>query len=177
MRKLDDIDLINYIINKEATAKETADYFGVSLSTIRKRLANIKTSLQDNSEITAQLLSVSDSNQDKGRAKGGLSHNSGIKITESIESIADKAIYVLANNLTLEEASIKFNIPTSTLFEHFKMLENPYYGQIYNDLQSLFAYHKSKRYITNSKAVFSIQQRYMQILNKNNKESNNKTKQ
>ena len=176
MEKLDNIDLINYIINKGATAKEAAEYFGVSLSAVRKKLASIKESLQDNSEIKNQLLSVINNNQDIGRIKGGLSHNSGAKMTDTIVSIAEKAIYVLANNLTIEEASIKFNIPTSTLFEHFKKLANPNYHQIYTDLQSLFAYHKSKRYITNTKAIFSIQQKYMQLLNKNNNEISYKTK-
>ena len=47
MKKIEDIDIINYIINKGATAKEVADYYGVSLSIIKKRLASIKTELKD----------------------------------------------------------------------------------------------------------------------------------
>ena len=42
MSKLEDIDIVNYMINQGATAKETAEYFGVSLSTIKKRLSSIK---------------------------------------------------------------------------------------------------------------------------------------
>ena len=79
MKKIEDIDIINYIINKGATAKEVADYYGVSLSIIKKRLASIKAELKDDSEIKNGLLNTISVNQEKGRHMGGLSNNSGKK--------------------------------------------------------------------------------------------------
>lgn len=116
MKTIEDIDIINYMINKGATAKEVAEYYGVSLSTIKKRLAIIKEELNDNSEIKNSLLNTISVNQEKGRHTGGLSNNSGKKRNVDITFIVDIAINALANNLTIEELSSKYSIESVNNF-------------------------------------------------------------
>ena len=172
MKKIEDIDIINYIINKGATAKEVADYYGVSLSTIKKRLASIKDELKDDSEIKNSLLNIISVNQEKGRHTGGLSNNSGKKRNVDITFIVDIAINALANNLTMEELSCKYSIPTSTISDYFKLLKNTENQTIYDDLTSLFNYHKNKFYITNSVSLFALQQKYSNMLKSDDEKDN-----
>lgn len=172
MKKIEDIDIINYIINKGATAKEVAEYYGVSLSTIKKRLASIKDKLKDDSEIKNSLLNTININQEKGRHTGGLSSNSGKKRNVDMTFIVDIAINALANNLTIEELSTKYGIPTSTISDYLKLLKNTEYQTIYDDLTSLFNYHKNKHYTTNSVTLFALQQKYSNMLRGNNEKDN-----
>ena len=173
MKKIEDVDIINYIINKGVTAKEVAEYYSVSLSTIKKRLSSIKDELKDDSEIKNSLLNTININQEKGRHTGGLSSNSGKKRSVDITFIVDIAVDALANNLTIEELSTKYSIPTSTISDYFKLLKNTEYQTIYDDLTSLFNYHKNKSYITNSVSLFALQQKYSNML-KGNSEKDNK---
>ena len=161
MNKIENIDILNYMINKQATAKETAEYFNVSLSTIRKRLVAIKSDIQDEN-IKKELLEVIANNQDNGRVKGGLSNNSGVKISESMEDIVRNAITILANNLTLEMASLSFQIPTSTLSEHLKLLNCKEYNDIYIDLLSLFEYHRTGK--SSNVDILKMQSKYTNML-------------
>ena len=172
MKKIEDIDIINYIINKGATAKELAEYYGVSLSTIKKRLASIKDELKDDSEIKNSLLNIISVNQEKGRHTGGLSNNSGKKRNVDITFIVDIAVNALANNLTIEELSTKHGIPTSTISDYLKLLKNTEYQTIYDDLTSLFNYHKNKHYMTNSVTLFVLQQKYSNMLKGDNEKDN-----
>lgn len=172
MKKIEDIDIINYIINKGATAKEVAEYYGVSLSTIKKRLASIKDKLKDDSEIKNSLLNTININQEKGRHTGGLSSNSGKKRNVDMTFIVDIAINALANNLTIEELSTKYGIPTSTISDYFKLLNNTENQNIYDDLTSLLNYHKNKHYMTNNVTLFALQQKYSNKLKGNNEKDN-----
>lgn len=164
MGKIEDVDIVNYMINQGATAKETAEYFGVSLSTIKKRLSFIKTQLKDGTHIKNDLLDLNNKNQEMGRKKGCLSHNSGAPLSEDMETIANHAIKVIADNLTLAEASVKFGIPSSTLHEHFGLLKNTEYHGIYEDLQSLFVYHQRSKNNIGDIRLFEIQKKYGQML-------------
>ena len=160
MSKIEDIDIINYMINNETTAKETAEYFGVSLSTIKKRLSGIKSELQDSSIIKENLNNLSIINQNNGRVKGGKVLGSGVTLTENLETIVARAKEILANNLTIEEASKLFKIPSSTLAEHLKLLKNTEYKEVYNDLQTLFEYHKRHKGSSYDASLFNLQQKY-----------------
>lgn len=155
MNKIEDLDIVNYMINNDVTAKEVAQYYEISLSTVRKALARIKLQLNDNSSIKEELLNVISNNQQQGRYKGGLSHNSGRKRTVEIDFIASIAIDMLTNNLTIQETSLKYNIPTSTISDYFNLLNNNKYQEIYDDLESLFVYHKTKHNIENDKFVLN----------------------
>lgn len=175
MKKIEDIDIINYMINKGATAKEVVEYYGVSLSTIKKRLASIKSELKDDSEIKDNLLNTVSMNQEKGRKLGGLSNNSGKKRNIDITFVVGIAKDALANNLTIEDLSNKYGIPTSTLSDYFKLLQNSTYQDIYNDLQSLFSYHKKKNTFVGTTTLFNMQNKYISIM-KNEDEKSNKIK-
>ena len=87
MSKIEDIDLVNYVINKKATLKEAATYFGVSVSTIKKKMSAIKSSLNQESDVYISLNNISSNNQTKGRIDGGKAHT-GLKYdTYSIDEI------------------------------------------------------------------------------------------
>lgn len=163
MNKIEDIDIINYMINKGATAKETAEYFNISLSTVKKRLANIKDSLNSNSLISEELRNLSEKNQNDGRKKGGQSHNSGPILSQTLDEIAIMAMQVIANDMTLEEAEIKYNIPHSTLYDHFKLLIGTEYNYVYEDLETLFSYHKDKK--ISFDIINILNQKYSLLLN------------
>lgn len=155
---MEDIDLINYIINQEKTGKEAAEYFGVSLSTVRKRLATIKSELPFESNIYQQLKEVAEKNETQGKIKGGQTQNSGPKRMLSIEYIYNIVVDMLANNLTIEETAVKYSIPRSTLADNLELLNSRGYTEIYNDLQSLFGAHKLK------KSTAKIQAKYLEKL-------------
>ena len=156
MGKMEDIDLVNYIINQEATGKEAAEYFDVSLSTVRKRLAGIKENLSSNSSIYEELEEVAKKNEQMGKVVGGKSPNSGPKRILQVEDIVKIAMDMLVNNFTIQEASLKYGIPGSTLAENLEVLKVGEYNEIYQDLSSLFQAHKLKRNST------KIQTKYLE---------------
>lgn len=141
---MNDIDLINYIINRGKTAKEAAEYFNVSLSTIRKRLKKIREELPENSVILKNLNIVIKNNEMIGKKTGGSTLGSGKKKAYTIEQIKKFATSMLENRMTIEEASIHFNIPRTTLYEYIKEIKN-YDSKLYNDLQTLFEYNKNHK--------------------------------
>ena len=147
MKKFEDIDLVNYIVNKGATLKETAEFFEVSVDTIKKRMASIKNSLFTDSRILNELQEVVDNNTLAGRKKGGKSPNSGVVRTVDLETIARRAMIILSENMTIDMAADSFNIPPSTLHEHLELLKCEEYSELYHDLQFLYSYHN--KYKTN----------------------------
>ena len=160
MSKMEDIDLINYIINKGKTAQEAADYFGVSLSTVKKRLAFIKSGISEQSEIYQSLQEVADKNALQGRVKGGQALNSGVHRSLSLEEIVSIAVYMLANDFTIEQAARSFNIPGSTLFENLQLLNCENYRELYQDLQSLYEAHKLNKDTTHIQLKYSDKMGY-----------------
>lgn len=155
MPKMEDIDLINYIINKEKTAQEAADYFDVSLSTVKKRLARIKSEISEQSEIYQALQTVADKNAFQGRVKGGQALNSGVQRSLQLEELASIATYMLANDFTVEQAATNFKIPSSTLFENLALLNCEAYHELYQDLQSLYEAHKLNKDTTHIQLKYS----------------------
>lgn len=156
MTKLNEIDLVNYVINNGATLKEAAEYFEVSLSTIKKTMKNVKEGLNETSEVYKELYKVSKTNELMGKKKGGQSLNSGVKRSLTLEQISLLAMEFIANNMTLDLASEKFGIPKSTLWDNFNLLNCKEYFELYNDLSYVYQCHNDG--IDNS-IVFDIDPR------------------
>lgn len=156
MSKMEDSDLVNYIINQEATGKEAAEYFGVSLSTVRKKLASIKGSLSSETSIYKELEEVARKNEQKGKVEGGRSLNSGPKRMLSLVEVVKIAMEIIVNNFTIEEAAIRYSIPSSTLADNLEVLNSSEYHQLYKDLKSLFEAHKLR------KSTTKLQMKYLE---------------
>jgi len=141
MKSFEDIDLINYIVNQGATLKEASEFFGVSVDTIKKRMSNIKKSLNDNSVILEELNDIASKNTLEGRRKGGTSTNSGVVRSLSLAEIADLARRMLADNLTIDEAANSFKVPPSTLYDNLEALQGTEYDEVYKDLKIMYELH------------------------------------
>lgn len=141
MAKLNEIDLVNYVINNGATLKDAADYFNVSLSTVKKMMKKIKEELNEDTVIYRELKENSKNNELLGKQKGGQALNTGIKRTFSLEQISLLAMELIANNMTLDLASEKFKIPKSTLWDNFNLLNCEEYLELYNDLLYIYKCH------------------------------------
>ena len=141
MKSFEDIDLVNYIVNQGATLKEAAEFFGVSVDTVKKRMANIKKELNEDSVILNDLNEVASKNTLAGRRKGGTSTNSGVVRTLSLDDIADLARQMLANNLTIDMAANSFQMAPSTLYDNLEALNGTEYQEIYDDLRILYEIH------------------------------------
>lgn len=153
MKKFEDIDLINYVVNNGATLKDAAEFFEVSVDTIKKRMANIKQDLKNDSEILIELNEVSSKNVLEGRKKGGQAPNSGVVRNTSLETIAERAMIMLAHNLTIDKAAVRFSVAPSTLYDHLELLNCNQYAEIYADLQVMYQYHNIDK---NSKTIPDI---------------------
>lgn len=156
MGKINDIDLVNYVINKGATLKEAAEHFDVSISTVKKAMQKIKVDLNKDSEIYTNLNDVSKENEYLGKIKGGQSKNSGIERNFDLEQIALLAMQFISENLTLSLASGKFEIPKSTLWDNFRRLNCDEYQELYNDL--LYVYDCHNKAISNN-TILDVEER------------------
>lgn len=172
MSKFEDVDLVNYIINQEVTLKEAAEFFDVSVETIKKRMANIKKELRDDSLILNDIKNVADKNLLEGRKKGGQQLNSGKVRAVSMETIRDIAVGMLANNSTIEEASLQFNIPSSTLYEYLELLNCPQYSDIYSDLQVMYDLHRRNSPGIGCMKIEGLQFKYNQLLDEEKNKKN-----
>ena len=141
MPKINEIDLVNYVINRGATLKEAADYFEVSLSTVKKTMKKVREGLNGNSDIYKNLNDVSKHNEKLWKIKGGQSNNSGVQRSLSLEQVSLLAMEFIAYNMTFDVASEKFNIPKSTLWDNFEKLNCEEYQELYKDLLYIYECH------------------------------------
>lgn len=151
MKNLTNEELLNYIIENDATLREASEYFGVSLSTVKKRMKVIKENLDFKS--LSKLENVARKNEQLGRQKGGLSNNSGKKRKYTLEEIALYAMQFIAENMTMETASEYFGIPKSTLFDNFKLLNCEEYQELYSDLVYIYECHNHG---VNNDTIFDV---------------------
>ena len=122
MSKFEDVDLVNYIINNGATLKDAAEFFDVSVDTIKVRMRKIKSGLQEDSIILKDLNNVSNANTLEGRKRGGKSPNSGVVRSIDLETIANQAKFILSQDLSIDEAAKVLRVAPSTLYEHLELL-------------------------------------------------------
>lgn len=154
MPKIEDIDLINYVINNGATLKDAANYFDVSLSTVKKRMSKIKNDLNKNSDVYTDLTNVSSTNEQQGKIDGGKAH-AGLKYdTFSIEEMSEIAMEMIGYDLSIDDAAAKYNISPSTLYERLMSLNCEEYKELYNDLTYIFEIHKKNSEINNERQIY-----------------------
>ena len=163
MSKFEDVDLVNYIINNGATLKDAAEFFDVSVDTIKVRMRKIKSGLQEDSIILKDLNNVSNANTLEGRKRGGKSPNSGVVRSIDLETIANQAKFILSQDLSIDEAAKVLRVAPSTLYEHLELLKTDDYLDIYQDLKKMYKDHLQDR------NGFHVNEKYDPILEEKRK--------
>lgn len=117
MSKEDKIKTVaKFIIENNATVNETAEYFSISESCIKKYINDpnnlIRISFSDYEKIKV----IQESLQIEGRSIGGKVGKRSATLKE--HEILRIAMQMIKMGWTLEQASIQLNIPKSTIYEN-----------------------------------------------------------
>ncbi len=133
------LEVAKYIIENKATIEDVSNHFNLSKSTIKKYINDKDKLISINEDIYNMVKEIQKDIIHEGVRLGGkLSSrkgtfkNSDYEILEIIEDI-------ISNSITLEEASIKYDIPTSTLYERIINYDDK---QLVSDIQIIFDNHK-----------------------------------
>lgn len=113
----------NYIINNRATINETAGAFGKSVSSIKKYINDVDKLQRIDFELYLKVKEVQKIIELNGQiAAGGRigKRSAGISDYDSIEMAQDR----IDNYVTLEQLSKKYNVPTSTIYEAIKRIDD-----------------------------------------------------
>lgn len=135
-----DVDLnevVNHIINSKTTIEQASLMFGISESTLHKYIADIK---ESNQELYNRLLLVQEEVSKRGHILGGKTSIRGPKYTD-FESV-EIAETIIGDDLTLVEASMKFDVPKSSIYERVKAVNDE---EIQKNLQDIFDGRKKKK--------------------------------
>lgn len=106
-------------VNNDKTVAETAEVFGISKRSFQLHLKKL---LEINPDLHKMVINKQKSNINEGRRMGGAAGKRGVTYTK--EEALEIAEYIISKQATYEEASIKFDIPTSTLSDmmHSKLI-------------------------------------------------------
>ena len=123
MSKEDKIKTVaKFIIEKNATVNETAEYFSISESCIKKYINDpnnlIRISFSDYEKIKV----IQESLQIEGRSIGGKVGKRSATLKE--HEILRIAMQMIKMGWTLEQASIQLNIPKSTIYENLVKIKD-----------------------------------------------------
>ncbi len=112
----------NYIINNRATINETAGAFGKSVSSIKKYINDVDKLQRIDFELYLKVKEVQKIIELNGQIAGGRigKRSAGISDYDSIEMAQDR----IDNYVTLEQLSKKYNVPTSTIYEAIKRIDD-----------------------------------------------------
>lgn len=112
----------NYIINNRATINETAGAFGKSVSSIKKYINDVDKLQRIDFELYLKVKEVQKIIELNGQIAGGRigKRSTGISDYDSIEMTQDR----IDNYATLEQLSKKYNVPTSTIYEAIKRIDD-----------------------------------------------------
>lgn len=112
----------NYIINNRATINETAGAFGKSVSSIKKYINDVDKLQRIDFELYLKVKEVQKIIELNGQIAGGRigKRSAGISDYDSIEMAQDR----IDNYVTLEQLSKKYNVPTSTIYETIKRIDD-----------------------------------------------------
>lgn len=112
----------NYIINNRATINETAGAFGKSVSSIKKYINDVDKLQRIDFELYLKVKEVQKIIELNGQIAGGRidKRSAGISDYDSIEMAQDR----IDNYATLEQLSKKYNVPTSTIYEAIKRIDD-----------------------------------------------------
>ncbi|MBQ9019415.1 MAG: hypothetical protein IJ097_03820 [Bacilli bacterium] len=106
------INEVNEYINNNLTVKETAEKLGISKRTFQLHLKKVK---DLDLKLHNLVLKKQQKNIRNGRILGG--KKGKVKPRYSMEEAVNMAYEIIKNELTYEEASLKFDIPKSTIYE------------------------------------------------------------
>ena len=123
MSKEDKIKTVaKFIIENNATVSETAEYFSISESCIKKYINDpnnlIRISFSDYEKIKV----IQESLQIEGRSIGGKVGKRSATLKE--DEILRIAMQMIKMEWTLEQASIQLNIPKSTIYENLVKIKD-----------------------------------------------------
>lgn len=135
------LEVAKYIIENKATIELTAEHFNMSTSSIKKYI-NDKNNLQSiDTEIYNEVKRIQQELIRIGNQVGGKNGNGILKSKHTDFEAMEIAEIMVEEGLTIKEASNKFNIPKSTLYDMITKLND----QIIKDkLQMLFNINDQK---------------------------------
>jgi predicted DNA-binding protein YlxM (UPF0122 family) len=130
--------VINYILNGYTIA-EVKEKTNLSESTIKNYIKALNN--PDSNVFDSKLY---DTTREKQKETSRIRNSLGGQKSTYTSKVDDKereeiAKYMVSNDLTIEEASIKFNIPTSTLYEYITSIKNK---ELLGEVKELFDRHK-----------------------------------
>ena len=114
------LEVAKYIIEKTATIQMTADHFGMSTSSIKKYINNDLKDIDE--DIYNKVKLVQKNLEEYGRLAGAKTGKRGPKYTD-FEAL-EIAETMIANQMTIEEASEYFGMPRVSLYESIKRVDN-----------------------------------------------------
>ena len=131
------LEVAKFIIEKTATIKMTADHFGMSTSSIKKYINNDLPEIDE--DIYNKVKIVQGNLEEYGRITGGMNGKREPKYTE-FEAL-EIAEIMLANQMTLDEASAYFGMPRSSIYDKVTSIKDK---ELVEEIQRLFENNKRK---------------------------------
>ena len=133
------LEVAKYIIANKATIAMTADYFGLSVSSIKKYINDQDKLKAIDFEIYNEVKKVQNELENIGHYIGGKNGIREPKYTE-FEAL-EIAETMISESLTITEAAKKFDIPKSTLYERIRAIKD---DEIQNKLNLLLENNKER---------------------------------
>ena len=122
----------NYIINNRATINETSGAFGKSVSSIKKYINDADKLQRIDFELYQRVKEVQKIVELNGQIAGGRigKRSASVSDYDSVEMAQDRInIYT-----TLEQLSKKYNVPTSTIYEAIKRINDEETQQLLSEV-------------------------------------------
>ena len=127
------LSVANYIIENETTIGDTANAFGLSSSCVKKYI-NDENNLQRIDYGTYIIVKeIQNKIEHNGKIKGGKTGKRKRIISE--DDIRSIAMQIINNGWTLEDASTKLSIPTSTIYDRIRSIQDV---ELQNELDIVF---------------------------------------
>lgn len=131
------LEVAKYVIENRTTNEETAEHFGISISTVKKYINNRENLQSIDIDIYNLVKDIQKDIQKIRNIVGGMNGKrepsyTDFEILEIVETIIGK-------DLTLKQASYMFQIPTSTLYDRIKQLNYP---DLREQMLEIFKIHK-----------------------------------
>ena len=131
------LEVAKYIIENSAPIKKTAEHFAMSTSSIKKYINNDLKNIDE--DVYNRVKLVQSNLEEIGRMVGGMNGKREPKYTE-FEAL-EMAETMIANSMTLDEASAYFNVPRSSIYDKVTSLKDE---KIREELTSLFEENKKR---------------------------------
>lgn len=122
----------NYIINNRATINETVGAFGKSVSSIKKYINDADKLQRIDFELYQKVKEVQKIVELNGQIAGGRigKRSASVSDYDSVEMAQDR----INNYTTLEQLSKKYNVPTSTIYEAIKRINDEETQQLLSEV-------------------------------------------